>query len=543
MVMNPRKAGCGLFTLFVGLVLPIFCACRATANRANSGALTNNNSSPGVFTYHNDNARTGANLNETVLTPANVNTTHFGKLYSYALDGVVYAQPLCVKNVDVPGQGSHNLVFVATEHDSIYAFDADGKAPSPVWKASFADPAEGVTPVSLPFGIASEMGITGTPVIDPRTGTLYAVTFTSENGEPVYRLHSMDIARGTEQVKGGTIIQASAPGTGDNTDGNGNVVFNSWQQLQRPGLLLSNGVVYIAFGSFLDIEPYHGWLLGYDAKTLQQVSVFNTTPNASGGSIWMAGAAPAADDTGTIYLAVANGTFDANTSGTDFGESVLKLGLSAGTVKVLDYFTPSNYADLNAADMELGSGGVMLLPDQATTPNQLLVTGGKDASFYMADRGSLGKFHQDSNQVQQSFQLTQSIVSTPAYWNGRLYLQAAYDFLRSYDLNNGMLVPASASTVPALYGGASPEVSANGNSNGIVWVVHTNSGVQPQQGAILRAYDASDLSQELYDSAQAGTRDLPAADQGTHFTVPTVFNGKVYMTSGNELDIFGLLGT
>jgi hypothetical protein len=531
--MNLRNTGLCLFKISVGLILPIFCACQASVTRPYTGVLT----------YHNDNARTGANLTETVLTPANVNSAQFGKLHSYALDGVVYAQPLYVRDVDIHMHGRHNVVVVATEHDSIYAFDADGKSQDPVWKASFADTAAGVNSVSLPYGITSEMGITGTPVIDANTGTLYAVTFTDENGKMLYRLRALDITSGTEMVKGGTIIQASTRGTGDGNDGHGNVVFNPLQHLQRPGLLLSNGVVYIAFGSFWDLTPYHGWLLGYDAKTLQQESVFNVTPNGSAGSIWMSGGAPAADESGNIFIATANGTFDADSGGVDFGQSVLKLGPVAGGLTIRDYFTPYNYSHLNDLDLDLGSGGIILVPNQGTAPTQeLLITGGKDASLYMTDRVSLGKFHQDGNQIVQSFPFGGGMLCTPAYWQNRLYFQQAYDLLRAYSLNNGVLSPASNSAAPSLYGGATPVVSANGNSNGIVWVEHTNA-VQPEDSAILLAYDASDLSHELYDSTQAGNRDMPGPAQGTRFTVPTVFNGKVYLVSGSELDIFGLLGS
>ncbi len=523
--MNLGKTGVKLSKVSAALILSTLVACRAN----------NTNTYSGVLTYHNDNARTGANLTETILTPHNVNAKQFGKLYSYALDGVVYAQPLYVKDVNISGQGRHNIVLVATEHDSVYAFDADGKGQVPLWKESFIDPAAGVTPVSVPNGL-SETGITGTPVIDPTTGTLYAVTFTDENGKVLYRLRALDITSGTETVTGGTIIQASTRGTGDDNDGQGNVIFNPLQHLQRPGLLLSNGIVYIAFGSFWDRVPYHGWLLGYDAKTLQQVAVFNVTPNGSGGAIWMSGGAPAADADGNIFIVTANGTFDAGMGGTDFGESILKLHSVASGLAVLDYFTPYNYSQLNDQDLDLGSGGVTLIPDQ------LLVTGGKDTSLYMTDRRNLGKIHPERNEIMQSFPAGGGMLCTAAYWEDRLYFQQAYDVLRSYKLNKGSLSPASNSTTGSLYGGATPVVSANGNFNGIVWAEHTNA-VQPEDSAILYAYDASNLSQELYDSTQAGARDVPGPAQGTRFTVPTVFDGKVYLVSGSELDIFGLLGS
>ena len=320
----------------------------------------------GVLTYHSDNARTGQNLSETILTPTNVNSQQFGKLQSYPLDGLVYAQPLYVANVTIPGSGSRNLVYVATEHDSVYAFDADGRSSDPLWQKAFINPAAGITPVpssSLPRGgIASEGGITGTPVIDPATGILYVVSFTSESGSIVYRLHALDITTGAENVNGGVAIQASVPGTGDGNDGQGNVIFNPAQHLQRPGLLLSKGVVYVAFGSFWDTDPYHGWLMGYDAQTLQQVSVFNVTPNGSRGSIWMSGGGPAADSDGNIFVGTANGTFDADSGGANFGESILKVGAGTGGLSMLDYFTPTTHGYLDEEDFDLGSGGSSFYP-------------------------------------------------------------------------------------------------------------------------------------------------------------------------------------
>ena len=290
----------------------------------------------GVFTYHNDNLRTGQNLNETTLTWANVNQAQFGKKFSYPLDGIAYASPLYVANVSIPAQGVHNVVYVATEHDSVYAFDADGLTPTPLWKVSFINPPAVTTVPAADTGeccdIAPEIGITGTPVIDQGPGTLYVVAKTKEGTNYVQRLHALDITTGAEKFGGPKVIQASVPGNGDGNDGKGNVPFNALRENQRPALLLSNGVVYIGFASHGDNGPYHGWVLGYDATTLQQVMAYNNTPNGGEGGIWQSGGGLAADSAGNLYFVAGNGTFDANTGGVDYGESVEKISPSGAGI-------------------------------------------------------------------------------------------------------------------------------------------------------------------------------------------------------------------
>src|SRR5262245_6516764 len=339
-----------------------------------------------VLTYHNDVARTGQNLEETILTPTALSMASFGKLFSQSVDGYVYAQPLYLSGVAVPGKGARNVVYVCTEHDSAYAFDADtnaGGSSAPLWKVSFINPGAGVT--TVPTGdvgspdLVPEIGITSTPVIDPSTGTIYieAKTKTVSNGITTYqhRLHALDAATGMDR-HAPVLITASVRGTGDGNDGNGNVPFNALRQMNRPGLLLSKGIVYIAYASHGDNGPYHGWVIGYDSQTLVRVRVFNTTPNGGLGGIWQGGGGPAVDPAGNIYFITGNGTFSASSGGTDYGDSFVKLSTVSG-LAVADYFTPFNQADLSNRDADLGSGGALVLPDQPGTHPHLVVGAGK----------------------------------------------------------------------------------------------------------------------------------------------------------------------
>jgi hypothetical protein len=370
-----------------------------------------------VLTYHNDNARTGQNLNETILTPGNVNVTTFGKLFSYPVDGYVYAQPLYVSSVQIPGSGIHNVVFVATEHDSVYAFDADNSAAGLLWHVSFINPANGVATVPaqdvLTGDLVPEIGITSTPVIDGNTGTIYVVAKTKEVRQTtvhyVQRLHALDITTGAEKFGGPAVIAdtilaadgsfqyvsgPSVVGSGDGSLDGQTVNFNALRQLNRPGLLLLNGIVYSAWGSHGDNDPYHGWLIGHDAQTLALVSVFNTTPNGGRGALWMSGGAPAADVNGNVYIATGNGTFALTGSGSPgYGDSVLMLTPSGG-LNVTDFFTPWNQATLDVTDADLGSGGVLLLPDQPGPYPHLMVTAGKPGAIYLIDRDDMGGYQE-----------------------------------------------------------------------------------------------------------------------------------------------------
>jgi hypothetical protein len=501
-----------------------------------------------VLTYHNDLARTGQNLVETKLTPANVNSAHFGKIFSYPVDGYVYAQPLVLSGVAIAGKGTHNVVFVATEHDSVYAFDADsneGSTSAPLWQVSFINPAAGVTTVPNSdvntTDIVPEIGVTGTPVIDPIAGTLYVVAKTKEvsgtTTSYVLRLHALDVTSGAERSGSPVVIHPSVAGTGDGSVG-GTLSFDSLRQAQRPGLVLSGGVVYVASASHGDNDPYHGWIIGYDAATLAQTYVFVTTPNGGRGGVWQAGGAPAMDGSGNIFFATGNGTFDVN----DFGDSVLKLNFAA-TPPLVDYFTPYNQNYLNVNDVDLGSGGPVLLPDQAgTTHPHLLVEAGKGRTIYLIDRDNLGKYNSAGDNVVQT--ITSAFPgetrSLPAYFNGNVFWVSMKDAVKRFTLSNGLLstTPTSQSSflIPQ---GSTPSISANGTSAGILWLLQVDA-YSTSGPAILRAFDPTNLATELYDSNQAsGSRDNPGA--AVKFTVPTIANGKVYVGTQTLLTAFGLI--
>jgi uncharacterized protein (TIGR03437 family) len=499
-----------------------------------------------VLTYHNDLARTGQNLSEAALTPANVNMQQFGRLFSYPVDGYVYAQPLYLPGVAIPGQGAHNVVFVATEHDSVYAFDADRGVTTPLWHVSFLDPSSGATtvPYQNVFGcnqIVPEIGITGTPVIDPASATLYVVAMTMEvsGGTTTYahRLHALDMTTGAERPGSPVLIQASVPGTGDKGS---TVTFIPRNYKSRPGVLLLNGVVYTSWSSHCDAGTYHGWLMGYDAKTLTQVSVYNNTPNGSQGSFWAAGAAPAVDAQGNIYLDAGNGTFDADTGGMDLGESFIKLSTSGG-LSVVDYFAPFNQLDLNRRDLDTGSSGTLLLPDSAGSPEHphLLTSAGKEGRIYLLDRDNLGHFQAgaDSQIVQSLPGAVGGMFSTPAYFNGTVYFSGAGDNLKAFPIAIALFATTPSSQSATKMGGLGsvPSVSANGAANGIVWVLESSGG------GILRAYDAANLANELYNSSQNRARD--ALGSYVKFSTPTIANGNVYAGTQNSLAVYGLLGS
>jgi hypothetical protein len=506
---------------------------------------------PGVFTHHNDNFRTGQNLDETVLTPTNVNMATFGKLFSCAIDGISFASPLYVADVSVPGNGFHNLVFVETEHDSVYAFDADGLSTNPVWQVSFINPAAGVTTVppadtGETWDIPNEIGITGTPVIDPATGTLFVVAATKEiagnTANYVQRLHALDITTGAEKFGGPVVIQASVSGNGVGSQG-GAINFDPLLENQRPALLLNSNVVFIGFGVHGNPETYHGWVLGYDATNLQQVMVFNSTPNARAGGVWQAGGGMAADSAGNLFFATGNGTFDANVAGGDYGDSVLRLGTGGA---VLDYFSPHNQQSLDTGDVDLGSGGVLLLPDQSGANPHLLVSCGKEGTIYLLNRDNLGGFMPDfdSQIVQElpdilpggSYEIGNRIPAV--YFNGSVYLSADANNITAFQLSNGLLSTAPISQSPEVYNypGGPLAISANGNTNGILWSVQKFGETAP---GILRAYDPANLATEFYSSDQAGTRDT--LDIAAKFSVPLVVNGKVFVASEGRLTIYGLL--
>jgi hypothetical protein len=449
----------------------------------------------------------------------------------------------------------HNVIFVATEHDSVYAFDADraeGGNAEPLWQTSFINPAAGIKPAPAQdvneYGcsdIVPEIGITGTPVIDAVNGILYVVSKTEENSQIVQRLHALDVHTGAERLGGPVVISAAVPGTGAASSG-GVSRFDPLREHQRAGLLLQDGKVYIAWASHCDGWPYHGWLMAYDARTLHQIAAWNATPNGVGGGIWQSGAAPAGDGNDT-YFATGNGVFDAAPSGgLNFGNSVVRLGMRDGrNFSVVNYFTPYDQESLNASDIEPGSGGVVLLPRlRALGGKQLMVVTGKSGTIYLLDAAHMGKFDPtgDTGIVQSIPLASAGVWGTPAWWNGTLYVGGTWDTLKAFkfDAQNSSfgVVPESQSSATFQFPGPTPSISANGNRNGIIWIIQADGYVDGSP-EILRAYDASDLTRELYNSTENPQRDSPGG--AVKFAVPTIANGKVYVGAKGQLSVYGLL--
>jgi Legume lectin domain/Chitobiase/beta-hexosaminidase C-terminal domain/Fn3 associated len=529
-----------------------------------------------VTTQHNDTYRTGENTSETILTPANVNASGFGKLFTQVVDGAIYGQPLYMPNVSIPGSGAHNVVFVTTENDSVYAFDADADGGSeglPLWTAHLTSPAygaaAGATAVpSLEIGedIAPTIGITGTPVIRASSGTLYVVSFTQEGSAFVLRLHALNIATGQEEAHSPVTIQATVPGTG-NGSSNGSLVFDPEWENQRPALLLLADVVYVAFGAHGDQGPWHGWIFAYNASSLQQTSVYCDTPNGVGGGFWMSGSGLAGDtDTqstaplGRVYAASGNGDFSATSSnqvGADYGDSVLRLSLQNNVLTLGDSFTPSDQAYLDASDGDLGSGGVLVIPDADTPNRHWIVEAGKEGKIYLIDRGNLGSYHGTDHVIQELANGTTSstwgagLWGVPAYWHKTIYFPGRNAPLQTFSLNSALATPlqgpVSETTEVMSYPQASPTISANGDSDGIVWLLESTNPSAP--GAVLEAYNASNLLSLLYSSQTNASRD--GLGTGVKFSIPTVANGKVYAASTitdpstsalyGQLNVFGLL--
>jgi hypothetical protein len=557
----------------------------------------------GVYTYHNDLNRDGANTQEYALTTQNVQS-HFGKLFSCPVDGAIYAQPLWVAGVTISG-AKHNVVYVATEHDGLWAFDADANPCQKLWSVSLIDQAHGgnagetTVPAGTPtspegflvgFGngdMAPEVGVTGTPVIAPGTtagtGTLYVVSKSvSSDGKTFYqRLHGIDITTGAEAIgspAAPVTIGPTLPGT--------SVTFSAQLQNQRPALALVNGTVYIAWSSHEDAGHYYGWVVGYNAATLQQSLVFNDTPNNTstnghGGGIWMSGGAPAADSTGNLYLITGNGPFDANSATTpnnDYGDSLIKLTAASGSLSVTDYFTPSDQANDDSGDNDFGASGATILADlpnpvtvNGVTVTHLLLGGDEKGRLYVLNRDKLGGFSTSNSGVIQlvnaGMEITTGAVpnngalyATGAYWNGTFYIIAAgqQSELQAWPLSlTTAQLPSSPTTYAAGFGfpSGTPSVSAQGTTNGVVWALDDSQYCTPESSgcgaAVLHAYDATNLKSQLYSSSTVAT---DAAGYPVKFTLPTVANGKVYVgTRGNntggpdtstsvpgELDVYGL---
>jgi hypothetical protein len=500
-----------------------------------------------VLTYHNDIARTGQNLNETVLTASNVTSAKFGKLGFYSVDGLVDAQPLYASSVAVPSNGTHNLLIAATEHDSVYAFDADTGAT--VWQKSMLKSGETTSDNRGCSQVVPEIGVTSTPVIDRTSGTngvVYVVAMSKDgSGNYHQRLHALDLALGTELFSGPAEIQATYPGTGDNSNGT-SVMFDPGQYEERAGLLLMNGVVYTGWASHCDIRPYTGWIIAYNESTLAQTSVLNVTPNGNEGAIWMSGAGLAADTSSNIYFLDANGDFDTtlNSSGFpsngDYGNAFMKISTSSG-LAVADYFEMDNQSSENGSDTDLGSGGAMVLPDLndgAGHTMHLAVGAGKDSNLYVVNRDSMGKFNAgNNNSIYQELAgaLPGGVWAMPTYFNNTVYYGSVGSPLQAFTITNAKLSTSAAAHTANSFGypGATPSVSANGASNGIVWAVENTNP------AVLHAFDASTLN-ELYNSNQAASgRDH--FGNGNKFMVPTIVNGKVFVGTPNGVAVFGLL--
>jgi hypothetical protein len=534
----------------------------------------------GVTTYHNDLSRDGVNAQEYVLNPTNVAPATFGKLFSCAADGAIYAQPLWAASVTIAG-GTHNVIVAATAHDSVYAYDADANPCITYWHANLLDTLHGATAgeTTVPSGITGnlvgagagditpEVGVIGTPVIDPTTNTIYVVSKSVIAPSTFFqRLHALDLATGNEKFSGPVAITASAPGNGDDSSG-GNVPFEPQTENQRPGLALVNGVVYVAWASHEDTSPFHGWIIGFNPATLAQVAVFNDTPNGNKGGIWMSGGAPAADSPANsnngaynLYAITGNGTYDGLTS-LDFGDSVIKLNTTSG-LAVADWFAPADQATLAANDTDFGSGGAAMLIDQTSGPvPHLVIGGGKEGNLFLLNRDNMGH-NDETNHVVQTIAFGTGIFATPAFWQNSLYLAGSGPLQQfSFNPTTGQFGASAASQSSASYGfpGSSPSVSSQGAANGIVWAISSNSfGVNDSHPtraagpAVIHAYPATGLTTELWNSSQAaGGRDT--AGNAVKFIVPTVANGKVYIgTRGNdtsagsgtvfgEVDVYGLL--
>ena len=566
-------SGGGLYTAVAGTAAGTHTVvATSVANTSQSGsAVVAVTDLAGVYTYHNDLARDGANSHEYALTTANVNVNGFGKLFACHTDGAIYGQPLWVPQLTVNGV-PHNVVFVATQHDSLYAFDADASPCVTLWSVSLIDASHGAAagettvpsgPTSILIGsglgdISPEVGVTGTPVVDPATNTLYVVSKSVNSAKTTFyqRLHAIDPATGNEKTRSPVTITGTFPGTGD---GATTVTFNPQTQNQRCGLALVNGVVYLAWGSHEDSTPYYGWIMGYtyDGSSFAQSGVLNATPNVGQGGIWMSGGAPAADSNNNLYAITGNGTFDATSASArnnDYGDSLLQL---TGALTVSQYFTPTNYVMDSQMDNDFGSGGAVVLADlPAGSPvAHLVLGGGKDGGLYVLNRDNLGGVG-DVNAVQILPAVTQ-IFATGAFWNNNFYVAGSGTPLYAYALNtlNAQFTLGSQSTLTYQFPGPTPSVSAAGAQSGIVWALDTSNYCTFQSTAclpaVLHAYDATSMATELWNSSMVGA---DAAGNAVKFAVPTVANGRVYVgtrgnnTGGNvgsssvsgELDVYGL---
>jgi hypothetical protein len=518
-----------------------------------------------ITTQRYDNSRTGANLNETVLTTSNVNSAQFGKLYSYVVDGSVQASPLYVSNLAIPGRGSRNVLFVVTMNDVVYAFDANSAATNGgiLWKVDFRNPSAGVTPIPIvdivnnnSLNIVGNVGIESTPVLDLSSNTMYLVARTKEVSGAitryVARLHALDITTGSEKFGGPVIIQGSVPGNGEGSVG-GTLTFDPLIHNQRSSLALANGLVVFSWASHEDQWAWHGWVFAYNAATLQQSSIFCVTPNGQNGGIWMSGRAPAVDSAGNLYYASGNGDWDGVSS---FGDSIMKIATTGGTLSLVDYFTPDDYAVLQTSDLDLGSSGPLLIPGTS-----LLIHGGKEPIFFVMSTSNLGHEKAGNNQIVQHFSVTgRNIHSGPVFWNRTtdsgptLYVWPENTTLQAFQFTGTSFntTPISQSTIVAPTGHSAGvlTLSANGSTSGsgIVWssMPINEDADHGVHSGVLRAFDANNLATELWDSEINSSRD--ALGIWPKFSAPTVANGRVYMAafpsdgvSAGAISVYGLL--
>jgi Immunoglobulin domain/Immunoglobulin I-set domain len=528
----------------------------AGSTTSNTATLTVNTAQPpppssvSVLTYHNDNQRTGLNANETILTTSNVNQNTFGKLGFMAVDGLVDAEPLYVSNLTVAG-AAHNVLFVATEHDSVYAFDADTFAQ--LWKVTVLGSGETSSDDRGCGQVEPEIGITSTPVIDLKAGThgtIFVVAMSKNGATYFQRLHALDITNGAEQNGSPTTITATFPGIGANSSG-GHVIFDPSQYKERSALLLLNGVIYTTWASHCDADPYTAWLMAYSESTFQQTSVLNITPNGTRGAFWGAGAGPSADTSGNFYVLSGNGTFDDTLDSNmlpvnaDFGNGFLKISTANNTMAVADYFNMSDTDTETANDTDLGSGGSMVLPDLKDSSGNtwhLAVGAGKDGRIYVVNRDVMGKFNtSNDNAIYQELDnaLPGGVWSTSAYFKNAVYYGPQGSNLRMFTISNAKLstTPSSTSGNAFGYPGATPSISANGTSNGIVWAMLSGST------GVLYAFDATNLGTMLYNSNQApNSRDQYSTNTNCKFVTPVIANGKVYVPTATGVVVFGLLG-
>ena len=499
---------------------------------------------PGTLTWRNDNSRSGVNGRELALAPGTVNSSTFGKLFSCPIDGYAYAQPLYVPNLAIPGNGTRNVIFVATEKDSVFAFDADANPCKQFWRTSLIPP--GSQAIATPnlnitsTDIAPFIGITGTPVIGVSTSALYVVAATLTIAtNPIYsqRLYALDLTTGQPKIQPAG-VQIATPALQSS-------VFDSLLENQRAALLLDNGTVYIAFGSHGGQGDYHGWLFGYDSSSLQETGIFNVTPNAIQGGIWQSGGGPSADSNHDVFVVTGDGPFDANRGGMSYSNSFLRLG-TAGGLSISDYFTPCDEATDESAGLDVGASAPVLLPDSPLQPH-LLIGGSKGGSLYVVNRDNLGEFDStcpDSPPRVQTIPVGHgAILSTPLFWNNFVYVAAGNGNLMSFPMSGGILAASpSASQSPETLGpqGSTPAISWNGTDNAILWLIDSSGALAtPNTTAILRAFDPNNLSNELYNSVMVSSRDK--AGLAVKFTVPTVANAKVYVGTQTELDVYGLL--